>query len=159
MIVVADTSPLVALINIGEIELLPRLFGTVLVPPAVVEELLRPARPAAVQAWAARPAPWLHVRTPMLTPNIPDLHAGEAAAITLAEEVVADLLLIDEAHGRRVARARKLRITGTVGLLELAAEDGLVDLESAFTRLRATDFWVSPSLLDARLRQFRARRP
>ena len=54
MIAVADTSPVCYLILIGEIELPPKLFSRVLVPPAVVAELLHEDAPAAVRGWAAK---------------------------------------------------------------------------------------------------------
>jgi predicted nucleic acid-binding protein len=64
MIVVADSSPLVALINLSQIEILPRVFGAVLVPPAVISGLGSPRRPAAVQTFAALPPGWLEIRAP-----------------------------------------------------------------------------------------------
>lgn len=65
---------------------------------------------------------------------------------------------MDEEKGRAVARQRALRVTGTVGILERAAAHGLLDLQEAFIRLKATDFWISHQLLDERLEHFRRRR-
>ena len=79
------------------------------------------------------------------------LHPGEASAISLALEVHADLLLIDEALGRKAAVVRGIHITGTVGIIEQAADRGLLDLKEAFAQLKETDFWISSELLDARL--------
>jgi predicted nucleic acid-binding protein len=88
---------------------------------------------------------------------IAGLHAGESAAINLALELKADLLLIDEKDGRRAAAARHIPFTGTVGVLELAASRKLLDLEGAFARLKKTDFWIAPELLDERLKLHRLR--
>ncbi len=88
---------------------------------------------------------------------IADLHAGEAAAISLARELRADRLIIDESPGRAAARQRGIPIIGTVGVLELAADAGLIDLERAFEAVKRTDFWVSPKFLDERLALFRER--
>ncbi len=140
MIVVADTSPFVALAKIGQLDLLPRLFGRVLIPPQVLDELQSPKRPGAVRTFrtfSATPPEWLEVRTPMAVEPIPDLHAGETAAISLARECHAELLVIDEAQGRKAAGDRGLTVTGTIGVLEAAAKRGLVRLEDEFERLNA----------------------
>ena len=154
MIVVADSSPLVALVSIAAIEALPRLFGVVLIPPAVLAELRSPRRSSAVQAFADRPPAWLEVHDPLCVDPIAGLHAGEQAALALALERHADLVLIDETLGRRAASQRRLRVAGTVGVLERAAEFDLLDLPSAFERLKATDFWINPAILEQRLAAF-----
>jgi predicted nucleic acid-binding protein len=159
MIVVADTSPFVGLINIGRVDLLATLFGRVIIPPEVLNELGSSKRPAAVQAFAAMPPEWLEVRAPGTVEPIAELHAGERAAISLARECGAGLLIIDETKGREAARGRGLLVTGTIGILEAAAERGIVQLEDEFDRLKAVRFWVSPKLLDARLTLFRERKP
>lgn len=151
---VADSSPLVALVNIGHVEILPILFGSVLIPPEVLSELSTPRRPEAVRRLAAQPPAWLDVRPPKSVEVIPDLHPGEQAALSLAAEVKADLILMDEKEGRRVAAERHFLVAGTVGVLERAAGQGLLNLREAFDRLKATDFWITPALLDARLDAF-----
>jgi len=90
--------------------------------------------------------------------SIPDLHEGERAAISLAVELKADLVLIDETRGRSEAQARNLPITGTIGILERAAEEGLLELGEAFERIKKTDFWIPSRLLDTELDKFRNRR-
>ena len=101
MIVVADTSLFVALANIGQLDLLPRLFGRVLIPPQVLDELQSPKRPGTVRAFVATPPEWLEVQAPMEVEPIPDLHVGETAAISLARECHAELLVTDETQGER----------------------------------------------------------
>ncbi len=158
MIVVADSSPLVALVNIDAIEILPQLFGTVLIPPAVHAELLDARRPPAVRRLAAQLPGWLDVRTPTRREAWSGLHAGEAEALSLAVEVGAELLLMDEKAGRRIATERHFLVAGTVGVLERAAAQNLLDLGEAFERLKQTDFWVTPALLDNRLKVFERQR-
>ncbi len=158
MIVVADSSPLIALINIGRILVLPRLFGEVIIPPEVSVELSQPKMPEAVRHLIAAPPDWLIERAPAVIEPIPSLHAGEVAALGLAKELKADLLLIDDVRGRRAAAERRIPFTGTIGVLERAADEGLLDLEEAFARLKETDFWISPRLLDKRLKLHLARR-
>lgn len=157
VIVVSDTSPFVVLVKIGRVELLPALFGTVVVPPDVMAELAGSKRPEAVRAFATSPPAWLEVRAPAEVPEIAGLQVGESAAIALAQELRADRIVIDEARGRREATARNLRVVGTLGLLEIAAEKKLVDLGRVFDELKGTDFWVSARLLDNRLAAFRER--
>ena len=86
-------------------------------------------------------------RTP--DPALAELDPGEREAIALAETLRADALIIDEKMGRREAERRKLRVIGTVRVLDDAAEAGLVDLPAALPRLQAFGFY-----LDAKLLQF-----
>src|SRR4051812_18196471 len=108
MLVVADASPLVGLVRIGHADVLPALFGEVVIPPKVAEELTNPRRPVEVRAFMASPPAWLSVRAPTRLEPIADLDAGELEAISLATELRADLLLIDEAKGREAAIALRI---------------------------------------------------
>jgi predicted nucleic acid-binding protein len=74
------------------------------------------------------------------------LDPGEREAILLAQELQADLLLMDDRQGRQEAQRRALTVTGTLEVLERAAERGWLDLPSALTRLQATNFYL-PALL------------
>jgi predicted nucleic acid-binding protein len=148
MLVVADSSPLIVLINIGHIEILPRLFGTVLIPPAISAELRNEKRPKAIRSFIENPPAWLIEQSPRTNEEIPLLDPGEVAAINLALEIRADLLLIDESMGRKAAIARGIHIAGTIGILEQAADQQLLDLTVAFERIKESDFWISPELLD-----------
>ena len=150
---VADTSSLRYLVLINAIEILPRLFEGVFVPDIVHAELRHTHAPAMVRRWADAVRPWLTV---VPTPSVQDadlrsLDAGERAAIALAAEIHPDLVLIDERAGVAVARARGLAVTGTLGLLERAAQRGFADLPTAFAALKATNFHVRHELLDALL--------
>ena len=156
MIVVADASPFVVLVAIGHIDLLPTLFTEVLIPPEVASELASSKRPADVREFIATPPAWLCIRAPWCPDAIPGLDAGETAAIALAEEVQAGRLIIDEYRGRKAATERGLRVVGTIGVLELAAEMGFIDLAEAFRRVKQTDFWISHTFLDERLALFSA---
>ena len=85
MTVIADTSPLSALAETGALEILPALYGTVIVPEIVKRECLHPHAPVDLTSWFAA-CPWLQVvpdPQPLL-PEVASLDPGEAAAITLA---------------------------------------------------------------------------
>ena len=126
MIVVADTTPLNYLILIDEIELLPALYDRILIPQQVHRETEWPTAPAPVRAWASVLPKWCEVRRVTSTPDagLLELDAGERDAILLLLETGADLLLIDEMEGRREAMRRNLQVTGTVAVLEKAAQRG-----------------------------------
>ena len=117
MLVIADSSPLIALVNIGHIDVLPKLFGEIIIPPAVAIEIASSNRPDAVRQLAAIPPAWLKVQAPSTILRMADLHPGESEAISLAIEIHADLVLIDERRAYREALARKLNAVGTVGVL------------------------------------------
>jgi predicted nucleic acid-binding protein len=158
MIIVADSSPFVVLIAIGQIDVLASLFEEILIPPQVESELASTKRPEMVRAFIGAPPPWLRVQAPSVIEPIEGLHAGEIAAIALARELRADRLIMDESSGRRAAVERGLRVVGTIGVLEAAASCGLVELGQAFEAIKKTDFWVSPTFLDERLSLFLAQR-
>jgi uncharacterized protein len=121
MIVVSDTSPLTALLTVGCGEILPKLFGVVIIPPAVETELLRSHAPL---------PDWLRVRT-LNNPNQAAIYArsvdrGEAEAIALAQELHADHLLIDERKGRRLAQQQGVHVLGLLGAVLLAKRARLI---------------------------------
>ncbi|HSW51297.1 MAG TPA: DUF3368 domain-containing protein [Bryobacteraceae bacterium] len=150
-VVVADTSPLNYLALIGSIGILPGLYGKIVVPPEVIDELSQAGAPAEVTAWIDSRPDWLEIRSVRLMRNDPTLlhlDPGERAAILLAQAEERALLLVDDAAGRAEANRRGIPTTGTLGVLRAAASRGLVDLAPALTRLAVTNFRVSQALLD-----------
>jgi predicted nucleic acid-binding protein len=77
------------------------------------------------------------------------LDQGERAAIALAVEINADLLLMDDREGVAVARSKGFSVTGTLGVLNLAARRGLVNLADSFARLKRTNFRYRQEIMDA----------
>ncbi|NOT49461.1 MAG: DUF3368 domain-containing protein [Acidobacteria bacterium] len=147
MIVIADTSPLNYLILIGEIEILPKLFGKVLVPKAVWKELSALNSPDAVKDWIVAKPTWIDIHSPTLIDETISLGSGETEAISLAHELQADLVLIDDRKARIAAIDRGLNVAGTINILESAARRGMVDLRIAFADLQKTNFRIAPPLL------------
>jgi predicted nucleic acid-binding protein len=158
IVVVADTSPLNYLIQTHCDHVLPTLYQRVFVPLAVVEELRHPRAVAAVRTWLARVPSWLVVQQVDEAPDaaLARLDPGERQAIQLAKREHADLLLMDEKLGVRIAREQGLAVTGTLGVLLQAARRGLVDMEQTLTDLRGTDFRCSPRVIEEVRRRAKA---
>lgn len=157
MIVVADTSPICYLLLLGGITLLPQLYGQVLIPQVVQQELANERSPAVVQAWISQPPTWLSI-LPVDVPfdtDLDNLDLGEQAAIVLAEQQAANLIIIDDLLGRQVAQSRHLRVTGLLGVLDEAARQNLVDFPEAIARLQQTTFRASAQLIQSLLQQHR----
>ena len=128
MIVVSDTTPLISLLKINRIDLLERLFGEVLIPQAVFNELTSDER-FQVEAEQIKRKEFIRMK-PVNNPESADilkratgLDQGESEAIVLSDELKADLLLMDEAKGRNVSTQMGLQIMGTIGLLMAAYEE------------------------------------
>ncbi len=159
MIVVSDTTPLNYLVLIEAVDVLPKMFKEVLAPAAVIRELSHPRTPAPVRSWAGQPPTWLNVLSPSLRlASTAKLDPGEADAISLAKEVGASAVLMDEKLGRSVAIAEGLVVVRTLALLELATERGLLELRPTFERLRKTMFRMDANLIHAALEREAARK-
>ena len=155
-LVIADTGPVNYLLLIGHIEILPALFEKVILPSAVKDELANPDTPLSVRNWIAAPPLWLDVRhtaSSLTNASLGGLGAGETAAITLAAELHADLLLMDDRRGVLAALQRGLTVTGTMGLLASGAKHGIVDLADAFDRLKRTNFRYRQETMDVLLNE------
>lgn len=157
-IVVADAGPLHYLILIDAPDILGNLFDRVLIPVAVRDELLHSSAPPKVKDWINSPKAWLSVETVLRPQSIRGLHKGEAEALQLALQTKPAGVLMDDMDGRAAARRLGLNVIGTLGLLERAAEKGLLELPPTLARLRATSFFVAEKLLEAALERDRQRR-
>ena len=128
MIVGSDTTPLRSLLKINRLDLLKKLFGDVLIPQAVFDELTDDER-FRLEADQIREKKFIVVK-PVNNPESTNilkratgLDQGESEAIVLTDELKADLLLMDEAKGRNVSAQMGLRIMGTIGILMAAYEE------------------------------------
>lgn len=143
-IVVADSSCLIGLSKIHRLDILQKLFGGILIPPAVYQEVVvRGAGRAGADEVAhanwieTRPiTDQLALRTLRLT-----LGAGESEAMVLAVECAADFLILDDWRARQVALDLELPVVGTVAVLDKAAQKGLLpDLPDALRQLQKAGF-------------------
>lgn len=148
MLVVSDTSPLTALLQIGRAELLRQLFTRVIIPPAVQAELRRehPTLPE-----------WLEVIAPQTIPTgvtNARLDPGETEALALALELHADTVLMDERIGRRIAETLGLHTTGVLGCLVLAKREGhLPHVSPVIAELQTiAGCWFADALIEAILK-------
>lgn len=158
MIVVSDTTPLNYLVLIDQSHLLYELYSRVLIPEAVRDEMQRIGTPEKVRAFVSNPPTWLEIHAvPVPDPTL-NLGKGEREALTLAQILRADVLLLDDGKARRAARERGLTVTGTLAVLANAARRGLVDLPTALSRLQQTTFRAPASLIRLLLEQDRERR-
>lgn len=160
MIVISDTTPLRYLIEIGRMDALPSLFGQIIIPQAVFDELHDPKTPQMVKDWFANCPAWLEVRTLSQPPDISlsSLDYGEREAIALALELNADAVLIDDKDARIAAKARALVVLPTLAILELAAQKSLLDLPDAIDRISKTTFRAKPELFEQALERERQRK-
>lgn len=142
--VVSDTTPLNYLILIGRIEVLPQLFGKLLVPPAVAH-------------WADNLPEWVEVKAPAASLSL-GIGLGESQAISLALELGDAAVLIDDKKARAIAENRGLLAIGTIAILDLADESGLLDFEDAISQLQTTSFHVEDPILQRVLLRVRARK-
>jgi hypothetical protein len=152
MIVVANAGPLIALAQIGQFELLQKLYGQIRIPVAVQREVVASGggragtEDVATSDWVSVVLVQDHAVVRLLRER---LDAGESEAVALALELQADLLLIDEARGRRVAETQGLNKTGVIGTLVAAKESGLVPaVTPLLDGLRARGFHMDERLYD-----------
>ena len=151
MTAVSNTSPLRYLIVIGRADLVQHIFGSVLIPRGVEQELTDPSTPEAVRQWMARRPAWLEIRD-LPQPPGPELtrrlDRREAEAIQLAIDLRAEFLLIDERRGRQMATARGATVIGALGILLESFRQGLIrNPFDILAQLRASRFRVSRRLV------------
>ncbi|HRJ53457.1 MAG TPA: hypothetical protein PLE99_11875 [Candidatus Thiothrix moscowensis] len=157
-LVVADSSPLIALLNIGQLHLLEKLFTHVIVPPMVATEVGR-GEPSS-SCWFTLQASGF-IRTETLQPDprlailLLQVDPGESEAILLAAQRQLPLL-IDEKAGRKMAQMMGLKITGLVGILGALREKGEISAQQMPDRVAALEkvgFRLSDSLKCRLLKQ------
>lgn len=144
-VVIADASSLIALENIGEMEVLPRLYSSITITPEVASE------------YGLELPPW--IKTQEASENskrrleISRLDAGEASSIALALDSINPLLIIDERMGRRIAEQLDIDLIGIVGVLIKAKLAGYVrEPGTLLYRLESVNFRLSDALKDRLIR-------
>jgi uncharacterized protein len=148
MLVVSDTSAITNLIQIGLLDILRQVYGGILIPIAVYEELCEIEH----QKESIDENSWIEIKSPQNSQLISSLtevlDLGESESIALAVEIKADFLIIDEAKGRLKAQELGLSVVGILGTLLKAKELGYIDdIKSKLLSLKETaGFHISPKL-------------
>ncbi len=155
-LVVSDTSPLLNLALIDQLDLLESQFSSIAVPEQVWDEIA--AGEGVLDALRElRESEFLSVveveQSNLFTEISHELDQGETAAICYAIEHDADLILLDEKDGRQVARRHDLTMTGVIGILLRGATTGQIELEDELDSLREAGFWISDDLYSKVLSQ------
>ena len=157
MIVVSDATPIISFLKINRLDILGKLFGEVLLPEAVYEELTsnQDFQEEAEQVKSCdffKKVSVSNNNAVGMLLRITGLDLGESEAIVYSDENKSDLLIVDEVRARHVATTMKLRITGTIGILISANENGLLNKEEALDCaeiLRMSKRHISETLLNS----------
>jgi predicted nucleic acid-binding protein len=154
VIVISNTSPIVNLATVGQLELLHQLYGQVIIPPAVFREIAvsGAGQPGAADIEAFDWIETLAVKDRAMVTSLQlEVDEGEAEAIVLAVELNADLLLIDERIGRAVASRLGLNFIGLLGLLIEAKRKGLVFAVKPILDdlIGRSGYWITRELYDS----------
>jgi len=151
---VSNTSPILNLAIVGQLELLRQQFGEILIPKAVLDELkVDEERPGSQAICEAIASGWIQVQEASNEPLVQllkqILDQGEAEAIALAIDLKADWMLLDEREGRKVAKSLGLNVTGILGILLRTKQLGeLESLQPVIDELiNKAGFRIAPELL------------
>lgn len=148
--VVVNSTPLVAFWSIGRLDILRGLFGEIMIPSAVRDEFLSAEKES--RRKTLRDESWIQV-VALENPNRAAVYAGldegEAQVLVLAEEQNASLVLIDERKARRYAERLKLPLSGTLDVLLLAKEEGIISAVSPFLKaIREAGLYLHEDLIE-----------
>ena len=165
MIIVSDTTPIISLMKIEQLELLEKLFRSVKIPVAVYQELTTNQK-FKQEAELINSKTFIDVievedtKSVSILQRATGLDKGESEAIVLAEEIKADLLLMDERKGRFIAKQMGNKITGTLGVIINAYEENLITSEVAlrcFEQLKKSGIRISDALYSSLVDRIRVK--
>lgn len=150
MLVVSDATPLHYLVLIDEIDVLHNLYGRVIVPEAVVEELSVAKAPEQVRHWVTSLPEWVTIgrARPLASLPFEFLGPGERQAIALVQDSGGGILLTDDLQARNAAESVGIQVVPTIRILSTAGDLSLVDFSRVLRRLRQTNFRVSQEVID-----------
>lgn len=155
--VVVNTTPLIALSHVGQLDILKKLYGEIMIPEAVYRELSVKTESICKKAVDGS-LEWIRVE------NINNqmakamyktqLHDGEVEVMILSKEMAADVVIIDDANAKKHAKYLGLPVTGTLGVLIKAKQDGYInELRPILHQMVENGIYISQSLIELCLRQ------
>jgi hypothetical protein len=148
--VIANTSPLFYLHRLGLLEILPKLYGSIMIPEAVARELEKGASQGE-DTPRLRSYSWIEIvriETPEYLKLVVDLGAGESEVLALATKYPSSLVILDDRLARRIADMKQFRMTGTVGVLLRARKRNLIpELKPVIENLLSLNFRLKPELV------------
>ncbi len=144
--IVGDSSALVALSTMGRLDLLASIFGEVVVPKAVYDEVIIPGKPQSLKLKNFLKDKVVSVDLTIVRMG---LGLGELEAIALYKQSHSDFLLIDDQRAKRFAQLNDVQVIGSLGVMMLAKETGkLKSIRSDLEKLIDSDVFVSESLIE-----------
>lgn len=150
--IICNSGPLIALSMVGQLHLLRQLYRQVIVPKAVIREVVESGA-GRIGADEVESASWLKQKTLDVPPDpllASELGAGEAEVITMAFRLNAKLVLIDERRARRIAeQAYNLRVKGSAGILVAAKKANLISsIKPLLESMMAQGYYFSNRLME-----------
>lgn len=152
MIVVSDAGPLIHLSLVSSLGLLREVYGRILIPGLVYDEVVKKGEGLAGSVEVAG-ADWIEVASPSSESDLfrllrTHLHAGEAAAICLAVDRKAQWILSDDRPARLAAEALGFQVKGTLGILAMSKREGLIPAAAPLLRrLQDCGVWLAEDLV------------
>ena len=155
--IICNSSPLVALSMIGHLDLLKQLYHRVIVPKAVIREVVESGL-GRIGAHEVETASWLERKALDIPPDpllANELGSGESEVIAMAFRLNAGLVLIDERRARRIAeQAYNLRVKGSAGILVAAKKANLIPaIKPLLESMAAQSYYLSHRLIERACRE------
>ena len=145
--IISNTTPILSLLKINKLDLLKELYGKVIIPNAVFQEMENGREKQYYQDLSI--LSWIEIadiKNPESRVYFTDLDDGEAEVLILAKEQNADLVIMDEVMGRRFAKQFEFNLTGTLGVLLKAKENGLIkSVTKLLNELSEKGTWLNPN--------------
>lgn len=149
--IVVNSTPLLVLGNIGQLDILHKMYGKIVIPEAVYREVTEKDDAASQAILAAKD--WIEVQE-IKNPNEyalyrARLHAGEVETMILAQqEPIADIVVLDDNAARKTAEFLGLKVTGTIGILVKAKQNGIIQqVKPLLNEIMQNGFFISDKLL------------